>query len=498
MKVVDSASMSLIDRRAQEEYAIPQLVLMENAGIRAFDRAMDEPCVDIRVGSRLLFLAGRGNNGGDSLVMARQALLKGYDVGVVLASDEMEPAPRTHAEILRRLGVEMHVWNAEPKGVASLLKRADVVFDGLSGTGVKGSLRPPLSEIVHAANALDAVKVAIDIPSGIGDGFRIGYPAFRADLTLCLGLPKRCLYLPAARPLCGTIRFVELGFPPALIEDPSIPDEIIGRDDLSRMLPYVAPEAYKNVRGKIAVFAGCEGTTGAAVLCSRAAARSGVGLVVLFAESGVFDPIASQLAAVMPRRWDPTADPASLDLSSFSAILVGPGWGFAGRRPWLTRLITHGSGGVIDADALTILSEWGESIPDFGGRWVLTPHPGEFSRLSGRTKDEVLEDPYSHVRALCQRVNAVVVLKSHVTYIGSPDGRLAIVDGMNPMMGTGGSGDVLAGVIGGLMARGLSAEPAARLGVLIHDVAGKRAAAEKGWFISEDLPAFVSQVTAGL
>jgi NAD(P)H-hydrate epimerase len=175
----------------------------------------------------------------------------------------------------------------------------------------------------------------------------------------------------------------------------------------------------------------------------------------------------------------------------YSALLVGPGWGLAAERAeWLGRLLALGLPGVLDADGITLLA--GLPAPRLGGRWVLTPHPGEFARLAGLPVAELLADPLPTLLSWSARLEAVILLKGHCSYVASPDGRYWILDGMNPALATGGSGDVLAGIVGGLAAGGLAPLAAARLGALLHARAGELAYRERGYFLAEDLLPYVS------
>jgi NAD(P)H-hydrate epimerase len=170
---------------------------------------------------------------------------------------------------------------------------------------------------------------------------------------------------------------------------------------------------------------------------------------------------------------------------------VGPGWGLApGRAEWLARLLELGLPGVLDADGITLLA--GLPGARLSGRWVLTPHPGEFSRLAGVEVSELLADPLPPLQAMSAKLDAVILLKGHCSYVASPDGRYWVLDGMNPALATGGSGDVLAGVVGGLLAGGLPPLAAARLGAFLHAQAGEQAYRERGYFLAEDLLPYVS------
>lgn len=496
MKVVDSKTMSLIDSRAQTEYEIPARVLMENAGIKAYAVCRDEIHEFSRPGALILFVAGSGNNGGDALVMARQAFLDGLNVAVLLSGPVKSDNAAANLDIIRKLKVRTFSIPDQPEESRHLLRTAAVVVDGIYGTGISGPLRPPGAALVVEINELAGKVVSIDLPSGLGDEFKSSYPAVRADLTLCLGLPKRCLYLPSARMLCGRIVHVPIGFPPPLVTDPQIPGELLRFSDIEPMRRAIPDDAHKGDRGKLAVFGGDIGTTGAPVLASESAARSRCGLVYLFVDEAAYIPVASHLTSVMARKWRPHDDPAQFDLNQYDAYLAGPGWGFDGRRPWLEMLITAGLKGVVDADGLTLLASFDEP-PDFGGNAVLTPHPGEMGRLLGIDISEVLHDPVEAAAQAASTYNATVVLKSNVTTICEPGGRYRLFDGSNPALATGGTGDVLAGIIAGLVAGGYEAGDAASLGVLIHAKAAEVAFCELGWFLAEDLPPFVSKVFAG-
>jgi NAD(P)H-hydrate epimerase len=503
MKIVDSGQMSKIDRRSQTEFGIPSIVLMENAGIKAVAAFKRFIWGGSGPASPLVFAAGKGNNGGDALVMARQCLLDGQaKISIVLAGGRpaADTDPGRNLLMCESLGIPVVPFPEEEEKAVALLDNAEWVFDGITGTGISGALREPFSALVSLINASPARKAAVDVPSGIGDGYRAGYPAIRADVTLAIGLPKRCLYLPHARPLCGKIIVVPLGFPPALTEDPSIPGEILVEDAFNRLLPPLPPDAYKNTRGHLAVFAGAPGTTGAAWLCATAAARARTGLVTAFLDPGVYPLIASKFSSVMTKPWDgPSAESGSgVDQKRFSAILVGPGWGLrAERKGWLEYLLSLGLPGVIDADALSLLGTLhSESGIRLGGRWVLTPHPGEFSRLSGVPKDEVLDDPISHSISLAERLDAVIVLKGACTFVVVPGGKYWIFDGVNPALGTGGSGDVLAGIIAAGVAAGLNPLDAALFGVSLHGKVGRLARSRRGWFLAEDLLPLISWVLA--
>ena len=499
MKIVSSEAMALIDRRSQAEFAIPSLVLMEDAGVKSWSILRREVWGGRRPRGRIVAAGGRGNNGGDAFVMARQAAVEGFrPITIVLAGGRPDPNtdPGRNLAACEALGVEIADWPVQQELVLSRLTDAAWLLDGISGTGLRGPLRPPANDLVRAINQSPARKVALDVPSGVGDGFREDYPAVRAEVTLTMGLPKLCLYLPRARALCGRIIVVPVGFPPVLVEDESIAGELLPTGAWKRIAPPVPVDTHKNRRGHLAVFAGSPGTTGAAVLCATSAARARVGLVTVFADREAYPVIAPRLTSIMCRPWDSSRTDRDWEPSRYTAFLLGPGWGTGeDRAAWLDMLLPLSIPGVMDADALTLLGKRAASRKvDLGGRWVLTPHPAEFSRLTGATRDAVLDDPVGHALAASGRLNAVVVLKGHTTVIANTDGRYWILDGANPALATGGSGDVLAGLIAGGIAGGLPALDAARFGVSLHARVGAIAARRRGWFLAEDLVPLVSRV----
>jgi NAD(P)H-hydrate epimerase len=503
MKIVSSDAMTRIDRRTQAEFAVPPTILMEDAGVKAWALARAAAWGGHAPRGRVVFLAGKGNNGGDAFVMARQAAVENIrTITVVLAAGRPESGtdPHTMLAMCDALGIECLTWPAEEADVRRRCAEAAWFFDGIAGTGISGALRAPLSDLVELVNASPGSKIAIDVPSGVGDGYRSSYPAVRADITLTMGLPKLCLYLPRTRGLCGRIIVVPVGFPPALVEDAALPGAVLERGAWRRLAPPIPADTYKNRRGHLAVFAGSRGTTGAAWLCASAAARSRVGLVTLFVDSDAYPVVAPRLASVMCRPWDAPARQAATEwnASPYSAALVGPGWGMTeAKENWLERVTGTHLSGVIDADALSLLGRIvARGRIDLGGRWVLTPHPGEFSRLTGVSRDDVLDDPVPLVLEASARYNAVIVLKGSCTIVAVPQGKYWILDGQIAALATGGSGDVLAGIIAAGIAGGMGPLDAALFGVSLHASVGRLAARRLGWFLAEDLVPLISRLLA--
>jgi ADP-dependent NAD(P)H-hydrate dehydratase / NAD(P)H-hydrate epimerase len=493
MNLVTSAEMADLDASAQSEFGIPGIVLMESAAKSAWDYFEKHHLCD-QPKQSIVFVAGAGNNGGDALVMARYCILDGrHQATVVLTRESLKGDAEAQRQILVAMGVPLLVWERDRSDAESGFHGANWIVDGIAGTGLSGSLRSPLSEIVCAVNAASARVVAIDTPSGVGDRVPSSGDAVCADLTLTLGVPKRCLYDPAHRGNCGCIAVIPFTLPKQLADRATCPAELLDGDDLADLVPPLAPTAYKGERGVLAIFAGSTGTAGAAVLASQGALSSGAGLVTLFADDSVLLPIASQLTSVMVRPEGESVADGLADRGRFGATVVGPGWGRTPRRATqLVEIFTRFSTGVVDADGLTLLSDLAE--PPSLSNWVLTPHPGELSRLVGASKAETLSDMYGSALHAAQKFGAVVVAKASTTIIARPDGRMAVVDGMNPALATAGSGDVLSGVIGALLSRGMSAWDAARAGTVLHAAAGRGLARSAGFFRSAQLPGEIGRV----
>ncbi len=494
--IISSMRMSEIDSAAQHDYGIPESVLMENAGLKGWQYIEREILPEVSLQSRdgsVLFAAGGGNNGGDALVMARHAFEK-YPgkVLVVSVSEKRNSTAEIQLGIVKALGIPVLRWPDDRPDVEAAASSAAVIIDGITGTGIKGPLRESSAGFVDMINMCGGFKVAVDIPSGAGDFFKAGYPCFKADETLVFGLPRFAHYLPLSRTFCGSITVINPGFPSALIsgaeEESSC--SLYGFDDFT--LPRFEKNAYKNSRGHAAVFAGSEGYTGAAVLSAAAAAGTRTGLVSLYVDDDVYPQAASFYPFLM-------VHPASsYDLTGledkFSSFLCGPGWGHKDRRDVLETVLDSRLPGVVDADGIRVLKELKELSGFTGSGRIITPHPGELSAFLDVPKNEIAENPFGLIKDAAEKYDLVVVLKMHVVYIASPEGLTAVIDGMNPALGTAGSGDVLAGIIAGILAQGVDPYKAAVSGVLLHQQAGMVCYEERGWFNAEDLVSSIPSV----
>jgi NAD(P)H-hydrate epimerase len=481
--VTSSAAALAADRAAETEFGYPAWLLMEEAGIR-----LQESVASRWPTGPLVYLAGSGNNGGDALVMARQAFLRGRrDVTVIQVFSPSSESCRLQNGWAAKTGVPLLNW---PSSEAEHALNAAVVWiDGLWGTGLSAPLRPDRSEaLVQLETFRSRTNVpvaAIDVPSGLWEGRAPTDPVLKASLTLAPGWVKDFCFYPASRELCGEIEAVTMAFPREALSSAVQFEE----SDLARLLPRVGAADHKGRRGHVAVFGGASGMTGAAVLAARSSAAAGAGLVSLGCDAEVIPLIAPQVPAFQVR---PAAE-LSTRLARLNALVVGPGWGQGADRPMLLETLWNtGLPMAIDADGL---AAWNAlKLPVRDVPVVLTPHPGEFARLSATGSRS--DDTVRAASTLARERGVTVVLKGAVTWVLASDGRRAVWDGANPALGTGGSGDCLAGVVGALLARGLPGFEAATAAVALHGSAGKMLASEFGWFTADRLPDAVARTAA--
>lgn len=490
----DAAEMQDLDATAIDTYGIPGIILMEHAAAEAWRLICEmKP-------RTMVVVAGAGNNGGDGLALARIAAISGRCSVAVLATGCERAASGSPTAIHMRscgeLGVPTCVFDTDQPGTRDILREADLIVDAVLGTGLTQPAREnvfPVFDRIAERREAGARVVSLDLPSGLRDGARAPERSVTADETLTFGWAKRVLYSPWGRSCAGDIHRLDIGFPRQLEDRRASPSvRLADTTDLSRYLHPVPASAHKGVRGHTAVLAGSEGMTGAARLCSEAAVRARASLVTLYSQT-----IPEGLSASIMTRFSQDIA-ASLAHSNrrIDAIVAGPGWGRdPSRVDLVAKLPDYAPKGVLDADGLAALRHAdGVVLKD----WVLTPHPAEAARLAGCTVDRVLADPISTGRELAKRYECTVVVKAQASHIIAADGDTVVVDGNLAALACGGSGDVLAGVIGGILAMGGSVFDASVAGVLAHAEAGRRLFRRLGWFTADDLPREISRVLAGI
>ena len=487
-----------MDRRS-----VPSPALMERAGTHAAEwihrsipaarAASPDPC-------RVLVLAGGGDNGGDARIVARCLRIWGHDVRL------LETAADDRSTVLTRGHVR-----AEPAGplsddeLTALLAWADVVVDGMLGTGASGPLR---GEVARVARLLDAagpaaarrpLVVALDVPTGVdADSGTAGEHAVRAAVTVAFGWPKLgCLLFPG-RAHAGRVVAVEIGFPERDADAPSFGWAALDADWARATLPTRDAVTHKNAAGPVLVVAGSDGMAGAAVLAARGALRSGAGYVRV---ASVDANRTAVQAAVPEAVWVDREDPASLAdaLDRSRAVVVGPGLGTDdAAADALGRVLEADLPCVVDADALTLIASGRASIGSGGAARVLTPHPGEAARLLDVDPSEVQADRRNALERLRETFGAVILLKGRPSLVAGASRRLDPTGSSD--LATAGVGDVLAGTIGAQLARGVPAEDAACLGLWLTSAAARiagRGAGLQSADLPDHLPAALATTRAG-
>jgi NAD(P)H-hydrate epimerase len=355
-----------------------------------------------------------------------------------------EKTPLSEAVVsIQKLQVPVFAW--DPEKAREILAGADIIIDGIAGTGLRGSLHGAALEMVNtAAGNTQAAKIAIDVPSGNSDSWQSAMPVFQADATLAIEPLKLCLYTPAVRKNAGAILPVGGIFPATLIGQYR-EAELLCWESAAARIPRIEADAYKYERGTVEIRAGSPGAAGAAKLAASGAQAAGAGLVRLMVDPSLYPILAPWASGVMvvsgeDERFKP------------DAALLGPGWGRGMDRVRLLEtylpLEEQGLPLILDADAISLA----QGIV-FHGNAILTPHAGEFAAYTGIPKEEILACPAPVLRRFAKEKNVHILFKNHVLYIAAPDGRLALIDGLCPALGTGGSGDLLAGFCAALAAR---------------------------------------------
>jgi len=494
MKIATSEAMRNIDQLAAEEYGLPELLLMENAGHRTA-QAM-EHLLGTVAGKTICVLTGSGNNGGDAFAAARYLSNMGAKIKIFLTCEpaHLKTAASRMKKTTDKMGIEVHGleedrdWNR----LHLALKFTDAILDGILGTGFSGELKKKVLRLIEEVNEAGKKVLAIDIPSGVeADTGRISTVAVMADMTLTLGLPKVGHLLSPGADMTGQLIVDDIGIPQALLQNEQIQQSLLD-DKLARtLLPLRSKAVHKGDCGKILVIAGSSGMTGAAALAATAALRAGAGVVTLAVPASVQPVLAGQLLEVMVQPVEEStpglfggekALRRLLELAQHhDAVLIGPGLGRAMETQELVRMFTAKVNKplLMDADAIFAYNSQPDDLSKLPQVPVLTPHLGEMAGLLGVSVPELRESLLPIVREAAKEYQCVLVVKSECTLVAYPDGQIFLSALGNPGMATAGSGDVLAGTIAGLMKQTESGL-APLAGVYLHGRAGDISYSEKG------------------
>jgi NAD(P)H-hydrate epimerase len=514
MRILTAAQMREADRFTIEEIGIASLVLMENAGRQV--AAAIEAAYETELRGRVAVLCGRGNNGGDGFVVARTLLQRGVDTLVFVLGSvaDIRGDARTNLDVLGRLGVTVvEIADAQSWELHfSEISKCSLIVDAIFGTGLRSPLSGMLETVVADVNASDVPVVSIDLPSGISaDTPHLIGDCVDAALTVTLAAPKLPLVLPPAEAFAGDVVIADIGIPHEVIDGLEGPHvELLTPEQVRALVEPRPADAHKGDFGRVTLVAGSRGKTGAAHLAGLAALRSGAGLVTIATPASCVPIVASMAAELMTEPLAEGQDGA-IAASALERVLeldhdvigCGPGLGrTADVADFVRGLIARTSVPlVLDADAITVLAGDTSALAGSDERdIIITPHPGEMARLLGVPVDDVQANRVRVAAEVAGEHHVYVVLKGHRTVIATPSGRVFINPTGNSGMATGGTGDVLTGMIAAWLGQLLDAEAACCLAVFLHGAAGDLVESGEGQvaMIAGDLVAALGRTLARL
>ena len=464
MKILTAEQMRNIDRRATERFGVPSIVLMENAAIAVVEAiARHYPDAE-----RVAILCGTGKNGGDGLAVARHLENRGIVPVVLIAGDRSRYRDDAliNLTICERLNIPLYEVREPAEEALAHAADVDLIVDAIFGTGLNRAPAGLEGEIIRAVTELRIPVLAVDLPSGLSASSPIPFePAIRAETTVTFAAPKLCHVFDPAATWCGEVIVADISIPAVALDEENVTLSLTTQNDVA---PYVAERGaatHKGTYGHVGIIGGSSGRVGAAVLAARGALRSGAGLVTVMTDVDTASMV--HTASVESMTWSGELAPF---LERKDAIVAGPGLADDDPAYKVTRqqIATIELPLVIDASALNAFAGAIESINPNGRPVVITPHPGELARLTGSTTAEIANDRIGAVRDAAARSRCVVVLKGHQTLIADPEGRVNVNPTGNPGMATGGMGDVLAGMVGAYLARGLDPFDAAITATYLH------------------------------
>lgn len=481
MKLVTPKQMAELDRRAIETYQVPSILLMEHAAYSVFTY------INTHFNNKnIVIVCGPGNNGGDGFALARQLKIWSKNkvrVLMIASYEKLSPDGRTYYQLCEHAEIEvLQVVTQNKEQAYKELGEADIIVDALFGTGLSKDVEGMFADIIQHMNLSSAHIISIDIPSGInGETGKVQGVCVKADETITFVLPKVGLYLYPAVAYTGKIQVVDIGMPKRLIDEIKTPFYILGKEDMKQLLPQRFIRSNKGTYGKVLVIGGQTGMSGAVVLASQAALKSGAGTVTAAVPRSVCDIVDQKLTEVMTIPLQDEnghiAKNASKDIRSligkYDVVVLGPGIGrVKDIEAVLFEVLQSDKPCIIDADGLYHLRELLGILPLRKAPVIITPHPGEMARLTDLTVDQILDDPIGAANNFAKKNHVITVLKIERTIIADTESNIYISKCGNSGMAKGGSGDLLTGIIAGLLAQTGQPEAAAKLGVYLHGRSG--------------------------
>lgn len=459
MKLVLPKEMKEIDRRTIEEFDMPSLLLMENAAT-----AIEHEIVPFSP-RKVLLLCGSGNNGGDAYAAGRKLLARGMEVNALRIGMPSTREARFNYKLFKNFGGKVYVYRALTEKIKNFIREHDLVLDGLFGVGFKGQLNTEIIDLIEYLNSLSIFRIAVDIPSGInGVNGTVNPIAFKADVTVTFGTAKPGHYFFPGHSFTGLLKIAKIGFPEKLFKTSSI--ELVDDQLAKSFLPKRIPWGHKNTFGKVCIVGGSSKYTGAALLAALGSIRIGAGMVYTFTPKETQRVVRNSLPEVISIA-SKSAILTSEDLETLHALIddidtlvVGTGIGRADETvEFVKKLLSSEKvkslkAVIIDADALYAVSKVPEIIM---GRenFLLTPHPGEFSRLTRKAVEEIVNN-IDAVKSFAREMETRLILKGAVSIIANESGNIWLNNTGNTGLAKAGSGDLLSGTIAGLVAQGLS------------------------------------------
>jgi hydroxyethylthiazole kinase-like uncharacterized protein yjeF len=487
IKVVSSQEMRELDKYTIEKIAIPGMVLMENAAKATFQVIekilADEPT------SRVAVFCGKGNNGGDGFVIGRYLWNMGAEVKIFLVGEEtdLKGDAKHNFNIIKKLGLDISFLSKKSELSRILKSPPDLVIDALLGTGISGAVYGFMKDVIDLINQLPCPVIAVDIPSGLNsDTAAVNGVAVQAEVTVTMALPKYCHVFYPAKSFVGDLYIADIGIPNSVTDSFNLRVQIIEKSDI--VLPPRPADTHKYRCGKVAVLAGSKGYTGAAALTSEAALKAGAGLIVLGIPDELNPILEMKLTEVItkPYRNSSFSDPAETAISELldwcDVLAIGPGLGrtVSTQQAIINLLKSFRKPAVIDADALFALSQFPELLKRPHGKWILTPHHGEFMRFFRElAKSEFQSHFVQLAQEFAQKFRLTLLLKGAPSLVASPDGNVFVNSTGNSGLASGGTGDVLTGLVAGLWAQGLEPASAAFTANYLHGLCADDIAAER-------------------